>query len=336
MSSSELTTKIIHYLENNNQKGNWSWFLSEYQKINQIRQEYRSLISEINKNEQKFLLAEIKELTEQEEQLVSQIKEQIIAEKRNEQEVIMEIRPGTGGVEAGLFARDLYRMYYGFAKKKGWKVEIIESRVGREGNFVSIFFTIKGKNVFSLLKNEAGVHRVQRDPQTEKEEKVHTSTASVAILPPLQDVEIDISPKNLRIETYGSSGPGGQHANKTESAVKVTYTHSIGGKTETITAVSQESRKQHENKKNALLILKKRLWEKKQAEQNQAIGNLRSTSIGRAERFEKIRTYNFIQNRVTDHRLKISWEEKLEFIIEGNMEEIIQKLIDYEVEKKIV
>ncbi|KLL01568.1 MAG: peptide chain release factor 1 [Mycoplasmataceae bacterium RC_NB112A] len=334
MDSSGLIAKIIHYLENSNQKGNW--LLNEYKRIKQTRQEYQSLISEIDKKEQKILLSEIEELNNQENQLISQIKKQIITEGKEEREIIMEIRPGTGGTEAGLFARDLYRMYYGFAEKKGWKVEIIENRVGEKGNFVSIFFAIKGKNVFSLLKNEAGVHRVQRKPQTEKGERVHTSTASVVVLPPLQDIEIDISPKNLRIETCRAGGAGGQHVNTTDSAVKVTYTYSSDGKTEIITAISQESRKQHENKKNALLILKKRLWEKKHAEQNQAIGNLRSTSIGTAERFEKIRTYNFTQNRMTDHRLRISWEEKLEFILEGDLEEVIQKLIDYEVEKKLV
>ncbi|MCE8163349.1 MAG: PCRF domain-containing protein [Candidatus Moeniiplasma glomeromycotorum] len=333
MDSSELTTKIIHYLENDSSKGNW--LLTEYKKINQTRQEYQSLIPEIDKKEQHSLLAEIKELTIQEDQIILQIKEQIIAEERVEQDVIIEIRPGTGGIEAGLFTRDLYRMYCGFAEKKGWRVEIIETRIGEKGNFISVFFAIKGKNAFSWLKNEAGVHRVQRVPETENKEKLQTSTASVVILPPLKDIEIDLLPQNLKIETCRASGAGGQHVNTTDSAVKVTYTYSTNGKTEIITATSQDSRKQHENKQKALLVLKKRLWERKQIEKNRAIGGLRSVAIGNAERSEKIRTYNFPANRVTDHRLKISWEEKLEFIIEGDLEEVCQKLIDYEVEKKL-
>jgi len=147
MDSSELTAKIVHYLENNVPKENW--LLAEYKKIKQTRQEYQSLIPEIDKKEQNSLLTEIKELTTQEDQIILQIKEQIITEKRTEQDVIMEIRPGTGGTEAGLFVRDLYQMYCGFAEKKGWRVEIIENRVGEKGNFISIFFTIKGKNAFS-------------------------------------------------------------------------------------------------------------------------------------------------------------------------------------------
>jgi peptide chain release factor 1 len=334
MNSPELTAKIIHYLESNNQKGNWNWFLAEYQQINQTRQEYQNLFPEMDKREQKILLSEIEELTKQETQLISQIKEQIITEKSSEQEIIMEIRPGAGGVEAGLFARDLYGMYCGFAEKKRWKVETIENKVGEKGNFISVFFAVRGKSVFNCLKNEAGVHRVQRVPTTGHGER-HTSTASVVILSKLQDIKLDISEKNLKIETYGSGGPGGQHANKTESAVKVTYTYSTAtGKTETITAVSQESREQPKNKKAALLILKKRLWERKQVEQNQKIGNVRSAAIGSAERSEKIRTYNFFGNRVTDHRLKIDWGEP-DSILRGNLEEIIQQLIDYEVEKKI-
>jgi len=336
MDSSELTAKIIHYLEKkesfDNPKGNR--LLTEYKKINQTRQEYQSLIPEIDKKEQNSLLGEIKELTAQEDQIILQIKEQIITEKRTEQDVIMEIRPGTGGIEAGLFARDLYQMYSGFAEKKGWRVEIIESRVGEKGNIVSIFFVIKGKNAFSWLKNEAGVHRVQREPETGKGGKIHTSTASVVILPPLQDVEFDLLPQNLKIETCRASGAGGQHVNTTDSAVKATYTYSTNGKTETITAISQDSRKQHENKQKALLVLKKRLWEKKQTEQDQVIGNLRSAAIGTAERSEKIRTYNFPDNRATDHRLKISWKN-LDSVLKGDLEEISQKLIDYEVEKKL-
>jgi peptide chain release factor 1 len=212
---------------------------------------------------------------------------------------------------------------------------MIEEKVGSIGNFDFVSFFIRGEGVFKYLKNESGVHRVQRIPKTAKGGEMHTSTATVVVLPEFQDIKLDISQKNLKIETCRASGAGGQHVNTTDSAVKITYTYSVNGKTETITATSQDGRSQHDNRARALTVLKDRLLEKLQTDQAKEIGNLRSSMIGTAERSENFRTYNFQKNRIKDKRLDIKLENKLDFVMEGNLEEICQRAIDYEVEKKI-
>jgi peptide chain release factor 1 len=205
---------------------------------------------------------------------------------------------------------------------------MLESKVDNEGNFTFVSFLIKGKNVFDFLRSEAGVHRVQRVPKTENKGRIHTSTASVVVLPEAEEISLDIQKKDLLIETCRSSGAGGQHVNTTDSAVKIT--HIPTG----IIATSQDGRSQHDNKEKAMFVLKSRLLKKHQDELASEARNLRTTMIGTSERSEKIRTYNYPQNRITDHRLGISWN-KLNFIIEGELEEICKKLINYEVERKI-
>ncbi|CAI2162044.1 2946_t:CDS:2 [Funneliformis geosporum] len=278
----------------------------EYEKLNQEQKDYQELSQGVSKEEQNILLSEIKNLDERKKELINKIKEQIIEEESISQNVIIEIRPGPGGDEAGLFVRDLYRMY-----------------------------SMKGKGVFNYLKNEAGVHRVQRIPLTAKGGEKHTSTATVVVLPEPQDIVLNIPSSDLKYDYYRSSGAGGQHVNTTDSAVRATYTYSTNGKTETIVATSQDGRSQHDNKERALTVLKSRLWEKLQLEQQKKMGNLRSTMIGTAERSENFRTYNFQGNRVVDKRLNIKLYGKIEFIMKGELEEICQKSIDYEVEKKI-
>ncbi|CAG8771621.1 1190_t:CDS:2, partial [Racocetra persica] len=241
----------------------------EYEEAKAIAKEYQELLNQAISYEEKSLLKE-----------------------GTGQNVLVEIRPGTGGTEAGLFVRDLYRMYYKLAEKMNWKVEMVETKVDVAGNFDFVAFLVKGPEVFAWLKNEAGVHRVQRVPVTESKGRVHTSTASVVILPEATDISVNIHPQNLKTETYRSSGAGGQHVNTTDSAVKLTYTCLINGKNETITATSQDGRSQHDNKKRALFVLKSRLLEKLRSEQAKQVGNLRSSMIGTAERAEKIRTYN--------------------------------------------
>lgn len=206
---------------------------------------------------------------------------------------------------------------------------MVESKVGYEGSFSNVAFLIKGEGVFNCLKNEAGVHRVQRIPRTGKNDKLHTSTATVVVLPEPQDIILDIRPQDLKVETYNSGGPGGQHANKTASAVRITH---IPTK---IVATSQDGRDQRVNRERAMFVLKTRLLEKLQTEKEKEVGDLRSTMIGTAERSENFRTYNFPDNRITDKRLKIKLNNKLDFVMEGDLEEICQKSIDYEVEKKI-
>ncbi|CAH1769612.1 4028_t:CDS:2, partial [Entrophospora sp. SA101] len=249
---------------------------NDYEKISQEIQEYRLLKQGTNDPENQTILEqEIEELEEKKAILIEKVKQELISQKGIKQNVLVEIRPGTGGVEAGLFARDLYRMYHKFADNQG-------------------------KETFKYLKNEAGVHRVQRVPITENKGRLQTSTASVVVLPEVQDVAVKINQQDLKIETYRSSGAGGQHVNTTDSAVRITH------KPTGIVATSQDGRSQHDNKEKALFILKSRLFEKYRQEQEAAIGNLRSSAIGTSERAEKIRTYNYPQNRVTDHRIETS------------------------------
>jgi len=335
----ELEAKIIDYLKrleknevpyqiNSKKKNLLLASKKEYEKLDQEQKDYQELSQEASREEQNLLLTEIKGLEEKKEWLINKVKEQLIEEEGTKQNIVFEIRPGTGGTEAGLFARDLYRMYHKFAESKKWKVEMVETSVDKEGNFNFVSFLVKGKDAFNWLKNEAGVHRVQRVPKTESKGRIHTSTATVAVLPEAQDIVLNIQSQDLEIETYNSGGPGGQHANKTASAVRITHLPTR------IVATSQDSRDQRINREHALFVLKSRLLEKLKTEQQKETGNLRSSMIGTAERAEKIRTYNYPQNRITDHRLGRSWN-KLNFIIEGDLEELCQKLIDYEVEKKI-
>lgn len=336
----ELAEKIIEYLKSlernevsqkiTNKKKNFLLAKKkEYEKLVLSQKDYRDLVQETDNSEEKTIFQEeIANLEKQKEQIINIVKEKIITEEETEQNIVMEIRPGTGGAEAGLFARDLYRMYAKFAEKKEWKVEMVESKVDSEGNFTFVSFLVKGKQVFNWLKNEAGVHRVQRVPQTENKGRIHTSTASVVVLPEAQDIALNIRPQDLKTEAYNSGGPGGQHANKTASAVRITHIPT------NIVATSQDGRDQRVNRERALFVLKTRILEKLQTEKEKKVGNLRSSMIGTAERSEKIRTYNYPQNRVTDHRLGISWS-KLNFVMEGYLEEVCHKLIDYEVERKI-
>ena len=335
----KLVEKIFNYLnkvENNlpaqplgNNKKIASLLIKKkgYDEIMLSQKEYQELTKQANQEEEKKLFQdEVEELEKQKKKIISQIKEILIKEPGTGENILVEIRPGTGGTEAGLFARDLYRMYVKFAEKMGWKLEMVETKVDFAGNFTFVSFLVKGREVFNWLKNEAGIHRVQRVPATENKGRIHTSTASVVVLPEIPNITLSIHPHELRIDTYRSSGAGGQHVNTTDSAVRVT--HLPTG----IVATSQDGRSQHDNKEKALFILRSRLFEKYRQDQAKEIGDLRSSMIGTAERAEKIRTYNFPQNRVTDHRLGISWN-KLNFIIEGDLEELCQKLTDYEVEK---
>jgi peptide chain release factor 1 len=243
--------------------------------------------------------------------------------QRNEEDiseaVIVEIRAGAGGEEAALFAADLFKMYSKYADSKNWQVKILDSHPTELGGFKEIIFEIKGKGAFSQLKYEGGVHRVQRIPDTEKAGRIHTSTATVAILPKPKKAQIRIHPDDLKIETFRASGPGGQYVNRRETAVRIT--HLPTG----LVVASQTQRNQLQNKENALAILEARLMEKEREKKAKEIERKRVSQIKRAKRAEKIRTYNFPQNRVTDHRIKKSWHN-IERIMEGELEPIIKAL----------
>lgn len=227
-------------------------------------------------------------------------------------EAIIEIRAGAGGDEAALFAQELHRMYSKYADRMGWKVKILDSHRTELGGLKEIIFEISGKGVYDNIKNESGVHRVQRIPETEKSGRIHTSTASVAVLTKAKEIDIRIKPEDIRIDTYRASGPGGQYVNKTSSAIRIT--HIPTG----IMVSSQQGRLQQENREFAMEILRSRLLQKKQKEEAEARGDVRKEQIGTGERSEKIRTYNFPQDRVTDHRINKSWHN-IERIMDGGM-----------------
>jgi len=230
---------------------------------------------------------------------------------------ILEIRAGAGGDEASLFAADIFRMYKNYSVTKGWELEIIENNITTDGGYKEAIVHINGKNVFKNLKYESGVHRVQRIPTTESSGRIHTSTVSVAILPEAKDIDIQINPEDLKMEVMRASGAGGQCVNKTDSAVRITHLP-------TGTIVScQETKHQAQNKEKAMALLRSRLYDKKKAEEDAKRSSLRSSMVGSSMRAEKIRTYNFPQNRVTDHRVKKSW-----FNLEGIMNGDIQQIID--------
>lgn len=230
--------------------------------------------------------------------------------------IILEIRPGTGGEEAMLFAHDLFRMYKRYGEQVGWKIAVLEAEESENGGLRSIAAEIRGENAARLI-NESGVHRVQRIPATERNGRIHTSTASVAILPKPKETELVLRPQDIRIDVFRASGPGGQYVNKRESAVRII--HRATG----ITVVSQTGRTQIHNRENALALLRTRLSDALTSTEKTKERALRQGQIGKAKRAEKIRTYNFLQDRVTDHRIKKSWHG-IERIMEGNIEPIIK------------
>jgi peptide chain release factor 1 len=244
----------------------------------------------------------------------------IPGDPNDEKNTIMEIRAGTGGEEAALFAADLFRMYSRYAEIKAWKVEILNSHTTGMCGFKEISFKVAGDSVYSQLKFEGGVHRVQRVPETEAQGRVHTSAVTVAVLPEAEAVDIDIDENDLQIDVYRSSGPGGQSVNTTDSAVRVTY------KPTGLVVTCQDEKSQHKNKAKALMVLRARLLAQRQEEEAAERSANRKSQVGSGDRSERIRTYNFPQNRLTDHRIKLT-VHRLETIMEGDLQEVIDALI---------
>lgn len=265
----------------------------------------------------------------QKEQLEGELKLLLLPKDENDsRNVIMEIRAGAGGEEAALFAASLYRMYTMYADARGWKTERIGQSETELGGFREITFSIDGDGAFSRLKYESGVHRVQRVPETESQGRVHTSTVTVAVLPEVDDVELTIDPKDLKIDTFRSSGAGGQHINKTSSAIRVT--HLPTG----MVVECQDERSQFKNRDKALKVLRSRLFEIKQREQDEAIASERRSQVGTGDRSERIRTYNFPENRVSEHRIKLTLYQ-LDSFLDGNMDEVLDALITTDQAEKL-
>jgi len=265
--------------------------------------------------------SELKELAEKARTLEDELKLLLIPkDTRDEKNVILEIRAGAGGDESSLFAQDLFRMYSRFAETSSWKLEVLETSVSPIGGFKEIIVGIRGKNVFSSLKYESGVHRVQRVPKTEASGRIHTSTVTVAVLPEANEVDINIDPKDLKIDAFGASGPGGQNVNRNYTAIRVT--HRPSG----LVVSCQDEKSQHRNKEKALRILRSRLLDIAQSKQDAEISKNRRSQVGTGERSEKIRTYNFPQSRLTDHRLNESFHN-LSAVLDGDLDAVIEKLI---------
>jgi len=295
-----------------------------YKRICREIRETKALLEEKVEPELKDLAEEeLEELQEKKEKLEERLKILLLPrDPRDEKNVIMEIRAGTGGEEAALFAADLFRMYTRYAERQGWKVDILSTHPTDIGGFKEVIFLVKGDKVFSKLKYESGVHRVQRIPITESGGRIHTSTATVAVLPEAEEVEVEINPDDLRIDVFCSSGPGGQSVNTTQSAVRIT--HLPTG----LVVTCQDEKSQHKNKEKALKVLRARLLDKLQREREGEISSLRRSQVGTGERSERIRTYNFPQNRVTDHRIGLT-VYRLSEVLDGDLEEIISSLITY-------
>ena len=272
-------------------------------------------------DEKEMLQMDISENEEKLPQLEEDIKYMLIpSDPNDDKNTIVEIRSAAGGDEAAIFAGDLYKMYQRFCESRGWKTTVLDSSPSEAGGFKSIEFKVEGDRVYSVMKYESGVHRVQRVPKTESQGRIHTSAATVAVLPEAEDVEVQIDPKDLQIDTYRSGGAGGQHVNKTESAIRIT--HLPTG----LVVQCQDERSQLKNKEKAMRVLKSRLLELYQSEKDAKEAGARKSMVGSGDRSERIRTYNFPQGRVTDHRINLTLY-RLESFLDGDMDEVIDALI---------
>ncbi|NLM04912.1 MAG: peptide chain release factor 1 [Clostridiales bacterium] len=295
----------------------------EYKSAKEAYEETKEILHDKSTDDELKEMAkmEMEELEEQIETIEEELKILLLPKDPNDDKnVFVEIRAGTGGDEAALFAADLFRMYARYAERQGWKVEMMSSNDIGVGGYKEVIFMISGRGAYSKLKYESGVHRVQRIPTTESSGRIHTSAATVAVLPEVDDVELEINENDLRIDVFRASGAGGQHVNMTDSAVRIT--HIPTG----IVASCQDEKSQHKNKEKALKILKARILDQAIQEQNAEIAEERKSQVGSGDRSERIRTYNFPQGRITDHRINMTIH-KLDSFLDGDIDEMIDALI---------
>ena len=326
-----------------NRQSEWQKYIKDHAELEPIvmkYREYKEIISGIEESKQILQEESDEELRELAKMELSELEEQLPSvqdelkillvpkDPNDEKDVIVEIRGGAGGDEAALFAGTLFRMYCRYAESRRWKIELMSSNETGVGGYKEVSFSIKGKGAYSRLKYESGVHRVQRIPATESGGRIHTSTATVAVLPEVDDVEVNINPNDLRIDVFRSSGNGGQSVNTTDSAVRITHLP-------TGEVVScQDGKSQLKNKEKALKVLSARLFDKAQAEQNKEISAERKSQVGTGDRSERIRTYNFPQGRITDHRINLTLY-KLDSFIEGDITEMIDALTTVDQAEKL-
>jgi peptide chain release factor 1 len=315
--------------------------LGEISKPLQLYQQYKQIIEDMAKDEvilqdetedkelRELARQELEELELKKKELDKQIRLLLNPkDPKDNKNIILEIRAGTGGEEAALFAADLFRMYSKYAEKERWRVQVIDAHPTGMGGFKEIIATIEGKGVYSKLKYERGTHRVQRIPVTEASGRIHTSAVTVAVLPEAEEIEVEINPDDIRVDVFRSSGPGGQSVNTTDSAVRIT--HIPTG----LVVSCQDEKSQHKNKAKALKVLRARLLDKLEQEQQEKISQDRKNQVGSGDRSERIRTYNFPQNRVTDHRIGLTLY-KLDSIMEGELDELLEAMsaLDTELEE---
>lgn len=294
----------------------------EYKRLAQELAEARAMLDErLEDDLHQLVREEFESLKSQVEEQEHKLRVMLLPRDPNDdKDVVVEIRGGTGGDEAALFAADLFRMYSRYAERRGWKTEVVGTSETEGGGYKEVSFTIEGQGAYSRLKYESGVHRVQRVPATEAQGRIHTSTATVAVLPEAEDVDVEINATDLQIDTYRSSGAGGQHVNKTESAIRIT--HLPTG----LVVTCQDERSQMKNREKAMRILRAKLYDLAVQQQADAVSAERRSQVGTGDRSEKIRTYNFPQSRVTDHRIGLTLH-KLDFIMDGDLDDIIEPLI---------
>ena len=328
----EELTRLISDPEVISKQNEWKNYMKEHAELSDIVAKYREYKKVKQDFEDAKLMMEDKEMRElaEEEMLSAKDKLPVLEEelkvllipkdKDDDKNIICEIRGGAGGEEAALFAGTLFRMYSMYAERKHWKLEILNENETGLGGYKEISFMITGKGAYSRLKFESGVHRVQRVPETESSGRIHTSTATVAVLPVVDDVEIELNPSDIRMEVYRASGAGGQHVNKTSSAVRLI--HEPTG----IIAECQTERSQFQNREYAMRLLRSRIYEQEKAKQDAELANERKMQVGSGDRSEKIRTYNYPQGRITDHRIGVSIYQMEDFL-NGNIDEMIDNLI---------
>jgi peptide chain release factor 1 len=300
--------------------------ITAFRKYRDIQEEIegsKSLLNDPDQEVRNLAREEIEILHSDLEKLQEELRILLLPKDPNdEKNILLEIRAGTGGEEAALFAADLYRMYGRYAEEKAWKTEIMSQHGTGMGGFKEIIILIEGQMVYSRLKYEGGVHRVQRVPETEAQGRIHTSAVTVAVLPEAEDVDVEIEPEDLRIDVYRSSGCGGQHVNTTDSAVRITHLPSG------LVVTCQDEKSQHKNKAKAMKVLRSRLLEMYKEEQDSRISQERRSIVGTGDRSERIRTYNFPQGRVTDHRIGLTLY-KLDQVLQGDLDQIVDPLITY-------
>jgi peptide chain release factor 1 len=295
-----------------------------FKELNQQIAEVNEMIKGNDADMRELAQSELPTLRAEREKLWDELLDMTIGgEDANRNRCVMEIRAGTGGEEAALFARDLYDMYKHYCEDHGWKVELLDMNPTELGGFKEIILGIDGDGAFRHLQYESGGHRVQRVPETEAKGRIHTSAATVAVLPEPEDVEIDIKPDDYRLDLFNASGPGGQHVNKTQSAVRLTHLETG------LVVQCQDEKSQHKNKAKALRVLKTRLYERKREQEHAKRAEHRRTLVGSGDRSQRIRTYNFPENRLTDHRINLTLY-KLDNILSGNLDPVVEALLDHD------